>query len=161
MFQITASPSARSRQLWRRTGNFFKTFLQFYVYDLRFKAAGLTTILIEFWTLPLPLFGFIPWSFWLVRFQGMWRWNSFFHLSLSSWSMWMWLAHWYSLTKILQSCLIMRQWAYMSGRLGFILAPVCLALLSGLLFGLIPGLLTNYMHLPLISKNEKKMTSPN
>ena len=51
VFQITASPSALSRQLWGRTGNFFKTFLQFYVYDLRFKAAGLTTYLIEFWTL--------------------------------------------------------------------------------------------------------------
>ena len=51
VFQITASPSARSRQLWRRTGNFFKTFLQFYVYDLRFKAAGLTTFFVEFWTL--------------------------------------------------------------------------------------------------------------
>ena len=51
VFQITASPSARSRQLWRRTGNFFKAFLQFYVYDLRFKAAGLTTFFIEFWTL--------------------------------------------------------------------------------------------------------------
>ena len=51
VFQITASPSAWSRQLWGRTGNFFKTFLQFYVYDLRFKAAGLTTYLIEFWTL--------------------------------------------------------------------------------------------------------------
>ena len=32
---------------------FFETFLQFYVYDLRFKAAGLTTFLIEFWTLIL------------------------------------------------------------------------------------------------------------
>ena len=51
MFQITASPSARSRQFWRRTENFFWTFLQFYVYDLRFKTAGLTTFLIEFWTL--------------------------------------------------------------------------------------------------------------
>ena len=51
VFQITASPSARSRQLWRRTGNFLKTFLQFYVYDLRFKAAGLATFLVEFWTL--------------------------------------------------------------------------------------------------------------
>ena len=51
VFQITASPSARSRQLWRRTGNFFKTFLQFYVYDLRFKAAWLTTFFVEFWTL--------------------------------------------------------------------------------------------------------------
>ena len=53
VFQITASPSARSRQLWKRTGNFFKTFLQFYVYDSRFKAAGLTTFLTEFWTLLL------------------------------------------------------------------------------------------------------------
>ena len=51
VFQITASPSAQSRQLWRRTGNFLKTFLQFHVYDLRFNAAGLTTLLIEFWTL--------------------------------------------------------------------------------------------------------------
>ena len=33
VFQITASPSARSRQLWRRTRNFLKNFLQFYVYD--------------------------------------------------------------------------------------------------------------------------------
>ena len=48
VFQITASTSARSRQLWRRTGNFFKTFLQFYVYDLRFKAAGLTSFLLSF-----------------------------------------------------------------------------------------------------------------
>ena len=51
MFQITASPSARSRQLWRRTGNFFQDLHQFYVYDLRFKAGGLTTFLTEFWTL--------------------------------------------------------------------------------------------------------------
>ena len=51
VFQITASPSARSRQLWGRTGNFFKDFPQFNVYDLRFKAGGLTTFLTEFWTL--------------------------------------------------------------------------------------------------------------
>ena len=51
VFQITASPPARSRQLWRRTRNFFKDFLQFYVYDLRFKAGGLTTFFTEFWTL--------------------------------------------------------------------------------------------------------------
>ena len=38
----TASPSARRGQFWRRTRNFFKTFLQFYVYDLRFRAGGLT-----------------------------------------------------------------------------------------------------------------------
>ena len=54
VFQITASPSARSRQLWRRTGNFFQDFLQFYVYDLRFKAGGLTIFLTEFWTLSMP-----------------------------------------------------------------------------------------------------------
>ena len=48
---MTASPSVRSRQLWRRSGNFLKTFLQLYVYDLRFKAAGLTTFWLEFWTL--------------------------------------------------------------------------------------------------------------
>ena len=53
VFQITASPSARSRQLWRRTGNFLEDFLQFYVYDLRIKAGGLTTFLTEFWTLPI------------------------------------------------------------------------------------------------------------
>ena len=53
VFQITASLPARSRQLWRRTRNFFKDFLQFYVYDLRFKAGGLTTFLTEFWTLVL------------------------------------------------------------------------------------------------------------
>ena len=45
VFQITASLSARSRQLWRRTGNFSENFLQSYVYDLRFKAGGLTTFL--------------------------------------------------------------------------------------------------------------------
>ena len=34
-----------------KTSNFFKDFLQFYVYyDLRFKAGGLTTFLTEFWT---------------------------------------------------------------------------------------------------------------
>ena len=54
VFQITASPSARSRQLWRRTGNFSYNFLQFYIYDLRFKAGGLTTFLTEFWTLIPP-----------------------------------------------------------------------------------------------------------
>ena len=83
------------------------------------------------------------------------------YLSLSSRRMWMWLGCSYNWTKMLQSCLLMRHWAYMSGRLGFILAPVCLALLSGLLFGLIPGLLTHYKQLPLISKNWKKMTIPN
>ena len=32
---------------------FFSDFLQFHVYDLRFKAGGLTTFLTEFWTLRL------------------------------------------------------------------------------------------------------------
>ena len=45
------SPSTQSRRLWRRTGNFLYNFLQFYVYGLRLKAGGLTTFLIEFWTL--------------------------------------------------------------------------------------------------------------
>ena len=62
VFQITASPSARSRQLWRRTGNFLKKFLQFYVYDLIFKAAGLTTFLVEFWTLLLSLWKYDLWN---------------------------------------------------------------------------------------------------
>ena len=80
MFQNIASPSARSRQLWRRTGNFFKTFLQFYVDDFRFKAAGLTTFSDEFWTLTVYLtkktpnlvakilatkFGFVPDWLWV------------------------------------------------------------------------------------------------
>ena len=39
------------RQLWRRTGNLLLIFLQFYVYDLRFKAGGPTTFLTEFQTL--------------------------------------------------------------------------------------------------------------
>ena len=64
VFQITASPSARSRQLWRRTGNFLKTFLQFYVYDLRFKAAGLATFLVEFWTLVMNNASFSPTLIW-------------------------------------------------------------------------------------------------
>ena len=40
VFQITASPSARSRQIWRRTRNFLRKILQFYVYELRFTAGG-------------------------------------------------------------------------------------------------------------------------
>ena len=39
---------------WGGLGIVFETFLQFYVYDLRFNAAGLTTLLIEFWTLLPP-----------------------------------------------------------------------------------------------------------
>ena len=36
-------------------GTFKENFLQFYVYDLKFKAGGLTTFLTEFWTLPQSL----------------------------------------------------------------------------------------------------------
>ena len=71
VFQITASPSARSRQLWRRTGNFFKTFLQFYVYDLRFNAAGLTILLIEFWTLLTALSHYLN-QCWLIISEVLW-----------------------------------------------------------------------------------------
>ena len=42
----------RGQQLWGRTRNFLLIFLQFYVYDLRFKAWGPTTCLTEFQTLP-------------------------------------------------------------------------------------------------------------
>ena len=48
VFQISACPSARRGQLWRRTVTFLKTFLQFYVYDLRFKLSGLTTFWLSF-----------------------------------------------------------------------------------------------------------------
>ena len=44
-------PPVRGRQLWRRAGNFLLIFLQFYVYDLRFKPLGPTTFLTEFPTL--------------------------------------------------------------------------------------------------------------
>ena len=64
VFQIIASPSPRSRQLQRRTRNFFFKFLQFYVYDLKFKAGGLTTFLIEFYTLYMNHFWkhFLSWK---------------------------------------------------------------------------------------------------
>ena len=45
VLEIPTSPSVRGRQLWRRTGNILLTFLQFYVYDLRFKPWGPTTFL--------------------------------------------------------------------------------------------------------------------
>ena len=41
----------RGQRFWRRTGIFLKKFFRFYVYDLRFKAWGPTTFLIEFQTL--------------------------------------------------------------------------------------------------------------
>ena len=51
VLEIPTGPSVRGRQLWRRTGNFLVIFLQFYVYDLKFKAWGPTTFLTEFQTL--------------------------------------------------------------------------------------------------------------
>ena len=52
VLEIPTGQPVRGRQLWRRAGNFLLIFLQFYVYDLRFKAWGLTTFLTEFQTLP-------------------------------------------------------------------------------------------------------------
>ena len=51
VLEIPTGPPVRGRQLWRRTGNFLLIFLQFYVYDLRFKQWGPTTFLTEFQTL--------------------------------------------------------------------------------------------------------------
>ena len=51
VLEISTGLAVRDRQLWRRTGNFLLIFLQFYVYDLRFKTWGATTFLIEFQTL--------------------------------------------------------------------------------------------------------------
>ena len=51
VLEIPTGPSVRGRQLWRRAGNFLLIFLQFYVYDLRFKAWGPTTFRTEFQTL--------------------------------------------------------------------------------------------------------------
>ena len=48
---IYTGPLVRGQQLWRRTRKFLLIFLQFYVYDLRFKVWGPTTILTEFQTL--------------------------------------------------------------------------------------------------------------
>ena len=47
----SAGPLVQGRQLRRRAGNFLLIFLQFYVYDLRFKTWGPTTFLTEFQTL--------------------------------------------------------------------------------------------------------------
>ena len=46
MLEIPTGLLVRDRQLWTRTGNFLLTFLQFYAYDLRFKAWGPTTFYI-------------------------------------------------------------------------------------------------------------------
>ena len=37
VLEIPTGPPVQGRQLWRRTGNFLLIFLQFNVYDLRFK----------------------------------------------------------------------------------------------------------------------------
>ena len=58
VLEIPIGPPVRGRQLWR-TGYFLLTFLQFHVYDLRFKVWGPTTFFTEFQTLvrtpPAPL----------------------------------------------------------------------------------------------------------
>ena len=51
VLEIPTGPPVRGQQLWRRTGNFLLILLQFYDYDLRFKARGPTTFLTEFQTL--------------------------------------------------------------------------------------------------------------
>ena len=53
VLEIPTGPPVRGRQLWRGTGNFLLIFLQFYVYNLWFKAWGPTTFLTEFPTLPV------------------------------------------------------------------------------------------------------------
>ena len=42
MLEIPTDQLVQGRQFWRRTSNFFVIFLQFYVYDMRFKAFQLT-----------------------------------------------------------------------------------------------------------------------
>ena len=51
VLEIPTGPPVRGRQLWRRTGNFLLFFLQFDVYDFKFKPRGPTTFLTEFQTL--------------------------------------------------------------------------------------------------------------
>ena len=48
VLEIPTGLPVRGRQLWRRTGIFFLIFIQFYVYDLRFKAWGPTTSWLSF-----------------------------------------------------------------------------------------------------------------
>ena len=60
VLEIPTGPPVRGRQLWRRTGNFLLIFLQFNVYDLRFKPWGPTTFLTEFPTLhPMDSYPFM------------------------------------------------------------------------------------------------------
>ena len=51
VLEIPTGPPLLGQQLWRRTGNFLLIFLQFYVYDLRFKTWGPITFLADFQTL--------------------------------------------------------------------------------------------------------------
>ena len=48
VLEIPTGPPVQGWQLWRRTGTFLLIFLQFYVYDMRFKAWGPTTFLQSF-----------------------------------------------------------------------------------------------------------------
>ena len=48
VLETPTDPPVWGRQLWRRTRNFMLIFLQFYVYDLRFKPWGPTTFLLSF-----------------------------------------------------------------------------------------------------------------
>ena len=48
VLEIPTGPPAQGRQLWRRTGNFLLIFIQFNVYDLRFKPWGPTTFWLSF-----------------------------------------------------------------------------------------------------------------
>ena len=48
VLEIPTGPLAQGRQLWRRTGNFLLIFIQFNVYDLRFKPWGPTTFWLSF-----------------------------------------------------------------------------------------------------------------
>ena len=62
VLEIPTGPPVRGRQLWRGTWNFLLIFLQFYVYDLRFKAWGPTTFFTEFQTLLTSLSFHVNWT---------------------------------------------------------------------------------------------------
>ena len=72
VLEIPTGPPVQDRQLWTRTRNFLLIFLQFYAYDLRFKAWGPTTFLTEFQTLLLRSFHFtqIPDA---ICIKGLWQ----------------------------------------------------------------------------------------
>ena len=97
VLEIPTGSPVRGRQLWTRTGNFLLIFLQFYAYDLRFKAWGPTTFLTEFQTLPVgprwaPCWPHEPWyqgystrglPYWEYRCYGIWVSGS--HNSTMTW----------------------------------------------------------------------------